>query len=174
MRMLAPRELYRAQGFPDSYKIDIEFNGKPLSKTAQVRMCGNSVCPTSPRRSSRPTCALVRMTADAATQHALEYVRAKLVELYRMRVAAWPSNQTPFVNADDVARIIREWPECPPEIHARRSQDWRGAVFRKGWAKTGTYSRSLRPHMRATDLPGWRPLDAAESHSTTRAQRRTA
>lgn len=45
MRMLAPRELYRAQGFPDSYKIDIEFNGKPMSKTAQVRMCGNSVCP---------------------------------------------------------------------------------------------------------------------------------
>jgi DNA (cytosine-5)-methyltransferase 1 len=45
MRMLAPRELYRAQGFPDSYKIDIAFRGKPLSKTAQVRMCGNSVCP---------------------------------------------------------------------------------------------------------------------------------
>lgn len=45
MRMLAPRELYRAQGFPDSYKIDIAFRGKPLTKTAQVRMCGNSVCP---------------------------------------------------------------------------------------------------------------------------------
>jgi DNA (cytosine-5)-methyltransferase 1 len=45
MRMLAPRELYRAQGFPDSYKIDIEYNGKPLTKTAQVRMVGNSVCP---------------------------------------------------------------------------------------------------------------------------------
>ena len=45
MRMLAPRELFRAQGFPDSYKIDIPFNGKPLTKTAQVRMCGNSVCP---------------------------------------------------------------------------------------------------------------------------------
>lgn len=45
MRMLAPRELYRAQGFPDSYKIDVEFRGKPMSKTAQVRMCGNSVCP---------------------------------------------------------------------------------------------------------------------------------
>jgi DNA (cytosine-5)-methyltransferase 1 len=43
--MLAPRELYRAQGFPDSYKIDIEYNGKPLTKTAQVRMVGNSVCP---------------------------------------------------------------------------------------------------------------------------------
>jgi DNA (cytosine-5)-methyltransferase 1 len=45
MRMLQPRELYRAQGFPDDYRIDVEFNGKPLTKTAQVRMCGNSVCP---------------------------------------------------------------------------------------------------------------------------------
>ena len=45
MRMLSPRELYRAQGFPDSYKIQIEYNGKTLTKTAQVRMCGNSVCP---------------------------------------------------------------------------------------------------------------------------------
>ena len=45
MRMLVPRELYRAQGFPDSYIIDRGPNGKRLSKTAQVRMCGNSVCP---------------------------------------------------------------------------------------------------------------------------------
>lgn len=45
MRMLQPRELYRAQGFPDSYRIDIPFKGKPMPKTAQVRMCGNSVCP---------------------------------------------------------------------------------------------------------------------------------
>ena len=60
MRMLAPRELYRAQGFPDSYIIDRglrvepregvgEDDGPaeviPITKTAQVRMCGNSVCP---------------------------------------------------------------------------------------------------------------------------------
>lgn len=45
MRMLAARELYRAQGFHDRYIIDPTFNGKPLTKTAQVRMCGNSVCP---------------------------------------------------------------------------------------------------------------------------------
>lgn len=45
MRMLQPRELYRAQGFPDSYVIDLTVGGKPLTKTAQVRMCGNSVCP---------------------------------------------------------------------------------------------------------------------------------
>lgn len=45
LRMLAPRELYRAQGFPESYIIDRGADGRPLTKTAQVRMCGNSVCP---------------------------------------------------------------------------------------------------------------------------------
>lgn len=45
LRMLTPRELYRAQGFPDSYIIDRTADGNPITKTAQVRMCGNSVCP---------------------------------------------------------------------------------------------------------------------------------
>lgn len=46
LRMLAPRELFRAQGFPDSYIIgDNPAQGLTLTKTAQVRMCGNSVCP---------------------------------------------------------------------------------------------------------------------------------
>ena len=45
LRMLTPRELYRAQGFPEDYQIDITHDGKRLSKAAQVRMCGNSVSP---------------------------------------------------------------------------------------------------------------------------------
>lgn len=45
LRMLTPRELYTAQGFPADYRIDTGADGKPLTKTAQVRMCGNSVCP---------------------------------------------------------------------------------------------------------------------------------
>jgi DNA (cytosine-5)-methyltransferase 1 len=45
MRMLQPRELYRAQGFPESYAIDRGADGRVLSNAAQVRMCGNSVCP---------------------------------------------------------------------------------------------------------------------------------
>ena len=45
MRMLQPRELYRAQGFPDAYQIDRGADGRALPKDAQVRMCGNSVCP---------------------------------------------------------------------------------------------------------------------------------
>lgn len=45
MRMLTPRELYRAQGFPESYRIDRGADGRPLSQEAQTRMCGNSVSP---------------------------------------------------------------------------------------------------------------------------------
>lgn len=49
MRMLQPRELFRAQGFPESYIIDYgllpDGSKQKLTKTAQVRMCGNSVCP---------------------------------------------------------------------------------------------------------------------------------
>jgi DNA (cytosine-5)-methyltransferase 1 len=37
--------LFRAQGFPDSYTIDLLVNGKPITKTAQIKACGNSVCP---------------------------------------------------------------------------------------------------------------------------------
>jgi len=64
LRMLKPRELFRAQGFPRDYRFErvpdpalLFRNGKQvegnpldlplidLSTTAQVRMCGNSVCP---------------------------------------------------------------------------------------------------------------------------------
>lgn len=45
MRMLQPHELYLAQGFPENYIHEFEFKGKPLSKTNQVKMVGNSVCP---------------------------------------------------------------------------------------------------------------------------------
>lgn len=45
MRMLVPRELYRAQGFGDDYVIDRTADGRALSKTAQTRMAGNSVPP---------------------------------------------------------------------------------------------------------------------------------
>jgi DNA (cytosine-5)-methyltransferase 1 len=46
LRMLVSRELFRAQGFPEDYIIgDRPEQGLSLTKTAQVRMCGNSVCP---------------------------------------------------------------------------------------------------------------------------------
>lgn len=63
LRMLKPRELFLAQGFPEGYEFErvpdpaLLFRGGKqaadprdvplidLSTTAQVRMCGNSVCP---------------------------------------------------------------------------------------------------------------------------------
>jgi DNA (cytosine-5)-methyltransferase 1 len=64
LRMLEPAELYRAQGFPSDYVIreipdpkllfmdghqaegnPLDLPRVPLTKSAQVRMCGNSVCP---------------------------------------------------------------------------------------------------------------------------------
>lgn len=45
LRMLAPRELFRAQGFGDHYVIDLARDGAALTKTAQIRMVGNSVSP---------------------------------------------------------------------------------------------------------------------------------
>ncbi|RKG43807.1 MULTISPECIES: DNA cytosine methyltransferase [Acinetobacter] len=48
-RMLQPVELFRAQGFPDSYifekGLDETGNEIKLTKTEQTRMVGNSVCP---------------------------------------------------------------------------------------------------------------------------------
>jgi len=45
-RLLVPRELFRAQGVGDDYIIDpIGPDGKPLTATAQIRMCGNMVPP---------------------------------------------------------------------------------------------------------------------------------
>lgn len=45
MRMLCARELFNAQGFPETYVIDPLFEGRRLTDTIQKRMCGNSVCP---------------------------------------------------------------------------------------------------------------------------------
>ena len=45
LRMLAPRELYNAMGFPPDYVIDRDFTGREYGKAKQVARCGNAVCP---------------------------------------------------------------------------------------------------------------------------------
>jgi DNA (cytosine-5)-methyltransferase 1 len=45
LRMLTPRELFNAQGFPEDYVIDVGADGKPLTKAQQTEKCGNAVCP---------------------------------------------------------------------------------------------------------------------------------
>ena len=48
MRMLQPRELFNAQGFPEDYIIDRDADGHPYPKTKQVARCGNAVTPQVP------------------------------------------------------------------------------------------------------------------------------
>lgn len=45
LRMLQPKELYRAQGFPNDYIIDHDYTGREYPKTKQVARCGNAVPP---------------------------------------------------------------------------------------------------------------------------------
>ena len=45
MRMLTPRELYAAMGFPPDYIIERDYLGREYPKTQQVARCGNAVCP---------------------------------------------------------------------------------------------------------------------------------
>lgn len=48
MRMLEPRELFRAQGFPEDYIIEHDADGNPYPRNKQVARCGNAVTPPVP------------------------------------------------------------------------------------------------------------------------------
>ena len=45
LRMLTPRELYNAMGFPVDYLIERDYLGNAYGKSKQVARCGNAVCP---------------------------------------------------------------------------------------------------------------------------------
>ncbi len=45
LRMLSPKELYKAMGFPDDYIIDRDYLGNEYKRKYQVARCGNAVCP---------------------------------------------------------------------------------------------------------------------------------
>ncbi|MFV0399177.1 MAG: DNA cytosine methyltransferase [Oscillospiraceae bacterium] len=45
LRMLTPRELFNANGFPTDYIIDRDDTGKEYPKSKQVARCGNAVPP---------------------------------------------------------------------------------------------------------------------------------
>jgi len=70
MRMLTPRELFNAQGFPSDYVIEgvwhqdgSDWTFKPFTKHQQVSCCGNSVCPGLARALATANCA--HLVADA-------------------------------------------------------------------------------------------------------------
>lgn len=66
MRMLVERELFNAQGFPPDYKINVEFEGKPLPKSAVISCCGNSVSPPIAEALAAANCGHLRAYLEAA------------------------------------------------------------------------------------------------------------
>ncbi len=71
LRMLTPRELYDAMGFPHDYIIDTDINGNAISRADQVARCGNAVCPAVAEalvRANLPECCK-RKIRDMADLH---------------------------------------------------------------------------------------------------------
>lgn len=65
MRMLQPRELFNAQGFPEDYIIDHDADGKVYPKVKQVARCGNAVTPPVPAalvRANLPECCVAEVS----------------------------------------------------------------------------------------------------------------
>lgn len=56
LRMLTPRELFNAQGFPSDYIIDRTIDGRKITGTAATLMAGNSVCPPMAEALARANC----------------------------------------------------------------------------------------------------------------------
>lgn len=80
MRMLTPRELFRAQGFPDDYVIegtwaepttpDGDWRWQPITNDVQVSCCGNSVCPPLAAALARANCAHLILQPESAEAEA--------------------------------------------------------------------------------------------------------
>jgi DNA (cytosine-5)-methyltransferase 1 len=76
LRMLTPRELFNAQGFPSDYVIEgvwnqsseiSDWNFTPFTKSTQIKCCGNSVCPDLARALVEANCAhLIEEERNAA------------------------------------------------------------------------------------------------------------
>lgn len=91
--------------------------------------------------------------AEATNERIVDWLRARMVELYRVRFAASP--QTAFVTADDARRRV----EIAFEIGAFErpgSMNFMGGIFRKsGWRKTGQTIQSSTPGSHGNELDCW-------------------
>lgn len=61
LRMLSPEELKRAQGFPDDYIIDRDYEWKKYPKSEQVARIGNSVVPVMAKALVEANCGYLRV-----------------------------------------------------------------------------------------------------------------
>lgn len=71
LRMLQPKELYRAQGFPNDYIIDHDYTGREYPKTKQVARCGNAVPPAFAKALVQANLPEMCKDVDIASMHEL-------------------------------------------------------------------------------------------------------
>lgn len=155
------------------YQLDILSDGlleaRPIHRThvrAHLRRVKGEAPPNGRERRD---VALAMHEADDTKRIALDYVRGRLIALYRLRLA---TNPNATVNADDADQVIREWAECPAAVRALPSQNWRGKIFAaRGWKKDGD-TPSTRPHMHATPIACWRYVDTPAPARTRAPSRR--
>lgn len=76
LRMLTPRELYNAQGFPPDYEIEIDCYGNAYPKKEQVARCGNAVPPAFATALARANWPEACVKEDIGTMAALNEVWA--------------------------------------------------------------------------------------------------
>lgn len=83
MRMLTPRELFNAQGFPSDYVVEgtwsqdgDEWKFHAFPKNVQVSCCGNSVCPGLARALVAANCGHLAATSQPANQASTGYPRS--------------------------------------------------------------------------------------------------
>ena len=111
-----------------------------------------------PSGAERRDAALSAHEQHEAKAVALAYVREKLEALYRERERDPRWRLDPFVSADDIEIIIRQWAACPRAIHEMPGH-WKGAVFKgRTWEAAGSVN-SVRPRMHATPILKWRLRD---------------
>ena len=123
MRMLTARELFRAQGFPNSYQIDVwcddrrNDKGKPLkpgmlTKEEQVKAAGNSVCPQVAEALVSANCPWLKVSAAA------ERKRRRQLEL----PGVWPGGvDVAWLYSDALVRFVNS--PCSQEREAGFSVD---------------------------------------------------
>ena len=67
LRMLEPRELYGCNGVPEDYIIDHDCEGNIITRSEQVKKCGNMVCPPIPAalvRANLPELCIAQRTGN--------------------------------------------------------------------------------------------------------------
>lgn len=78
MRMLTPRELYNAQGFPPDYIIDKDYTGKKYPINKQITRCGNAVPPPFAEVLARANCSDSCVSKSISTMHELKNYKEQL------------------------------------------------------------------------------------------------